>query len=179
MGYDGEASWITTTTEVTAFERLGIGLVSGARVGAVAGFAALAAQTPPIAGAVELTASLPAGSWSVVTSASRRLAIARWAGAGITPPAKTVTADDITLGKPHPEPFLSGARLLGADPNRCVVFEDSPSGGIAGNAAGATVIAVGDLEWAIKPAARIADLTQVSVSTASDGALLLEVQNRL
>ena len=137
----------------------------------------LAAQTPPVAGAVELTSFLPTGSWSVVTSASRRLAIARWKGAGIVPPAKTVTADDITHGKPNPEPFLTGARLLEVDPRRCVVFEDSPSGGVAGAAAGATVVAVGDLEWTVEPAARIADLTQVSVSTAPDGSLLLDVQS--
>ncbi len=133
----------------------------------------VAGDTPPMAGAIELTNALPPTAWAVVTSATRRLADARWAGAGITPPPATITADDITNGKPHPEPFLNAARLLGVDPTRCIVFEDSPSGGIAGRDAGATVVAVGNQEWTIEPAARVADLTSISVSTTDNGSLAL------
>ena len=63
---------------------------------------------------------------------------------GITPPPVTITADDKRLkaGKPFPDPFLLAAECLGFDANRCVVFEDSPSGIKAGVASGATVIAV-------------------------------------
>ena len=39
-----------------------------------------------------------------------------------------VTADDVTLSKPHPETFLKAARLLEAGPINCVVFEDTPKG---------------------------------------------------
>ena len=137
----------------------------------------VAGDTPPMAGAIELTNSLPPTAWAVVTSATRRLAKARWAGAGITPPPSTITADDITNGKPHPEPFLNAARLLGVDPTRCIVFEDSPSGGIAAQSAGATVVAVGDQEWTIEPAARIADLTSASVRTATDRSLTLRIES--
>jgi sugar-phosphatase len=52
-----------------------------------------------------------------------------------------ITSNDITLGKPHPEPYLKGAALLGFPPTECVVFEDVPAGVRAGKAAGAKVIA--------------------------------------
>jgi sugar-phosphatase len=86
-------------------------------------------------GSADLLASLPAERWAVVTSASRRLAEARLGEVGVRP--KTlITADDITRGKPDPEPFLLAARRLGVDPARCVVFEDAPAGLQAGRAAG-------------------------------------------
>lgn len=138
----------------------------------------IAGDTPPIAGAIEFTASLPPMAWAVVTSATRLLADARWAGAGIVAPAATVTADDITRGKPHPEPFLTAARLLDVDPTRCIVFEDSPAGGLAGAEAGATVVAVGGQEWTTEPAARVGDLSSVSISAAPDGSLTLHIADR-
>ncbi len=63
---------------------------------------------------------------------------------GITPPAVTITADDKRLraGKPAPDPFLLAASELGYAAQRCVVFEDSPSGIRAGVASGAIVVAV-------------------------------------
>lgn len=63
---------------------------------------------------------------------------------GITPPPVTITADDKRLkaGKPSPDPFLLAAKCLGFAADRCVVFEDSPSGIKAGVASGAVVIAV-------------------------------------
>ncbi|MFF1304358.1 HAD family hydrolase [Streptomyces sp. NPDC058307] len=85
--------------------------------------------------------SLPADRWAVVTSATRRLAEARLAAVGILP--KTlVAADDVTRGKPDPEPYLLAARELGVDPARCVVFEDAPAGLRAGRAAGMTTVAL-------------------------------------
>ncbi|AXE84629.1 HAD-IA family hydrolase [Streptomyces sp. Go-475] len=85
--------------------------------------------------------ALPAERWAVVTSATRRLAEARLDAVGILP--KTlVAADDITRGKPDPEPYLLAARTLGVDPARCVVFEDAPAGLAAGRAAGMTTVAL-------------------------------------
>ncbi|WSQ07845.1 HAD family hydrolase [Streptomyces sp. NBC_01231] len=85
--------------------------------------------------------ALPADRWAVVTSATRRLAEARLDAVGILP--KTlVVADDITRGKPDPEPYLLAARQLGVDPARCVVFEDAPAGLQAGRAAGMTTVAL-------------------------------------
>lgn len=123
----------------------------------------LADITRPLAGAVELLDQLSGLRYTIVTSATRRLAEARWNGAGITIPDGPITADDVSKGKPDPEPFLAGARRLGVDPGRCVIFEDSPSGGEAGFAAGATVVAVGSVAWRREPVARVRDLTQVRV----------------
>ncbi|MFE2331853.1 HAD family hydrolase [Streptomyces coelicoflavus] len=84
---------------------------------------------------------LPADRWAVVTSATRRLAEARLDAVGILP--KTlIAADDITRGKPDPEPYLLGARALGVDPAACVVFEDAPAGLQSGRAAGMRTVAL-------------------------------------
>ncbi|MFI9337634.1 MULTISPECIES: HAD family hydrolase [Actinomycetes] len=92
-------------------------------------------------GTKEFLTGLPAERWAVVTSATRRLAEARLGAAGILP--KTlVAADDITRGKPDPEPYLLAARMLGVDPADCVVFEDAPAGLQAGRAAGMTTVAL-------------------------------------
>ena len=133
----------------------------------------LAAKTPPKAGARELGVRLPRSSWAIVTSASRRLAEARWSGAGLAIPPVTVTADDVEKGKPSPEPFLTAAQLLGVPPGRCVVFEDSASGGMAARSAGAIPIAVGSQVWPFAPAARIHDLTSVTVAVTSTGGIEL------
>jgi mannitol-1-/sugar-/sorbitol-6-phosphatase len=92
-------------------------------------------------GVAELLAALPAERWTVVTSATERLARVRMATCGIPVPRRLVTADQVTRGKPHPEPFLAGAALLGFAPQDCVVFEDSSSGATAGRAAGCMVVA--------------------------------------
>jgi sugar-phosphatase len=92
-------------------------------------------------GTREFLDSLPADRWAVVTSATRRLGEARLDAVGILP--KTlITADDITRGKPDPEPYLLAARQLGVDPAHCVVFEDAPAGLQAGRAAGMTTVAL-------------------------------------
>jgi len=52
------------------------------------------------------------------------------------------SAQDEVAGKPHPAVFLTTARLLGAAPRRCVVFEDSPAGVTAARAAGMVCVAV-------------------------------------
>jgi len=79
--------------------------------------------------------------WAVVTSADLLLAQARLGAAGITPPI-LVTCEDITFGKPHPEPFLLGASLIGIDIAECVVVEDAPAGVTAGVASGAVTAAL-------------------------------------
>ncbi|MET8009698.1 HAD-IA family hydrolase [Streptomyces sp. NPDC005271] len=92
-------------------------------------------------GTAELLESLPAERWAVVTSANRRLAEARLAEVDIRP-RTLITADDITRGKPDPEPFLLAAERLGVDPARCVVFEDAPAGLAAARAAGMRTVAL-------------------------------------
>lgn len=53
-----------------------------------------------------------------------------------------VTRDDVARGKPAPDIFLAAARLLGAEPSRCLVYEDSDEGIAAAHAAGMEVIDV-------------------------------------
>ena len=93
-------------------------------------------------GAKELLAALPAEVWALVTSCTRPLAAARLQAAGLPVPRFIVTSNDITHGKPHPEPYLKGAELVGFPPRECVVIEDAPAGIHAGKAAGARVIAI-------------------------------------
>jgi sugar-phosphatase len=85
--------------------------------------------------------ALPEKYWTVVTSATERLARARMADGGIPVPARIVTADMVTSGKPDPEPYRRGAELLGLNPEECLVIEDSASGATAGRAAGCKVLA--------------------------------------
>lgn len=92
-------------------------------------------------GARELTTALPKRRWAVVTSGSHVIATNRLKAAAIDPPA-LVTADDVRQGKPHPEPFLTGAERLGVEPGRCLVIEDSVSGLQAARAAGMHTVAV-------------------------------------
>ncbi|MFJ9949050.1 HAD family hydrolase [Kitasatospora sp. NPDC091207] len=56
--------------------------------------------------------------------------------------AFTVAGDEVPRTKPHPDPYLEAARRLGAEPSRCVVVEDAPTGVRAAEAAGCPVIAV-------------------------------------
>jgi sugar-phosphatase len=93
-------------------------------------------------GAVELVSSLPHGRWCVVTSGTRHLATSRLRLAGLPIPPVLVTADDVNEGKPHPEPYLMGARLLDVPPGNCLVIEDAPAGIKAARAAGMKAVAL-------------------------------------
>ncbi|MFH8367043.1 HAD-IA family hydrolase [Streptomyces sp. NPDC018031] len=121
-------------------------------------------------GTAELIAGLAAHPWAVVTSANGQLARARLAEAGIRPPV-LVTADDITRGKPDPEPFLLAAERLAVDPARCVVFEDAPAGLSAGRAAGMRTVALTTTHprEQLKADAVAADLSAVSVQATTGG----------
>lgn len=85
--------------------------------------------------------SLPEKYWTVVTSATDRIARTRMELGGIPVPTRIVSADDVRHGKPHPEPYRKGAEILGLAPQDCLVIEDSASGAQAGHAAGCTVLA--------------------------------------
>ena len=56
--------------------------------------------------------------------------------------ATMVCGDDVTHGKPHPEPYLTAAQRLGVDPRRCVAVEDSLPGLSSALDAGARTIGV-------------------------------------
>ncbi|ADW69855.1 HAD-IA family hydrolase [Granulicella tundricola] len=95
-----------------------------------------------LAGVRELLASLPPERWTIVTSATRRLLLGRLKAAGLPYPDRLIAADDVVNGKPHPEPYMKGAEILGFSTKGCVVVEDAPSGVGAGVAAGARVLGV-------------------------------------
>jgi mannitol-1-/sugar-/sorbitol-6-phosphatase len=126
----------------------------------------------PLPGVCDFLNALPQDRWALVTSCAKPLARARLEAAGIAIPENMITSDDVRHGKPHPEPYLKGAALLGLPASECVVFEDAPAGIRAGKSAGARVIAlptssaVNDLKSAgadwILP--RYAGLTLLSVN---------------
>jgi len=95
----------------------------------------------PLPGAMELLQALPLERWAIVTSCTRALAHVRIAAAGLPKPNHLVTATDVRHGKPHPEPYLKGAQILGIPADDCLVIEDAPAGIRAGKAAGARVLA--------------------------------------
>ncbi|PYX50986.1 MAG: HAD family hydrolase [Acidobacteria bacterium] len=94
----------------------------------------------PLPGALDLLDSLPPDRWTIVTSCTRALAEVRIRAARLPLPKRMITSNDITHGKPNPEPYLKGAALLGFPAPECIVVEDVPAGVRAGKAAGARVI---------------------------------------
>ncbi|TMR09590.1 HAD family phosphatase [Nonomuraea turkmeniaca] len=81
----------------------------------------------------------------LVTSSLKEIADAVLKGVGRDRFDIVVTADDVSHTKPDPEPYLTAAALLGVEPVRCVVLEDSPNGVAAATAAGCAVVAVPNL----------------------------------
>lgn len=123
-------------------------------------------------GAKALLSSLPAERWAIVTSATRRLALARLSAAGLPIPARLIAGDMVERGKPDPEPYRRGAELLGMSPAECVVLEDAPSGVGAGLAAGSRVLGILSTHPMedLRQATWIAEsLQEVRASPASDG----------
>jgi len=92
-------------------------------------------------GAGRLLNSLPPERWAIATSCTRALAEVRLRAAGLPIPKAMVTASDVKIGKPDPEPYLKAAAGLGFAASECIVVEDAPAGVRAGKAAGAGVIA--------------------------------------
>jgi sugar-phosphatase len=92
-------------------------------------------------GAIQLLNSLPPNRWAIATSCTRALAEVRLHAARLPRPECFVTADDITNGKPAPDPYLKAAEKLGFSAHECIVVEDAPAGVHSGKAAGAKVIA--------------------------------------
>jgi len=96
----------------------------------------------PLPGAMELLQALPLERWAIVTSCTRALAGVRIDAAGLPKPKHLITATDVKHGKPDPEPYLAGARILALPASECIVIEDAPAGIRAGKAAGARVLAL-------------------------------------
>lgn len=93
-------------------------------------------------GAVELYNAVPEQRRTIVTSSFPDVATARLRAAGMVPPRLMITSEQITRGKPDPEPFLAGAELLGVPPHETIAFEDTRPGIRSAKSAGCTVVAV-------------------------------------
>src|SRR5207249_3994726 len=134
-------------------------------------------------GAADLLRSIPDGRWCVVTSGTRLLASGRLRLGSLPIPPMFVTADEVTKGKPDPEPYLKGAELLGFKPEECLVIEDAPAGVQAAHAGGMKVIALASTfpESELKEAdavVRSLDQIEVTQDQAADGKAKLLIKVR-
>jgi sugar-phosphatase len=130
-------------------------------------------------GAVELVSSIPDGRWGVVTSGSRLLASTRLEYCGIPLPRVLITSDDVTHGKPHPEPYLKGAEGLGFGPADCLVIEDAPAGIQSGLSGGMKVVGITSTyaaEKLVHADAVIGKLREIHVSSNGAGRIAVEVR---
>lgn len=95
-------------------------------------------------GAVALLNRLDAlgAPWAIVTSGSVPVAHARHAKAGLPRPKTFITAEQVSRGKPEPDPYLLGAKHLALPADSCLVVEDAGAGLRSGLAAGCQVLAV-------------------------------------
>jgi mannitol-1-/sugar-/sorbitol-6-phosphatase len=123
-------------------------------------------------GAADLVHSIPDRRWCVVTSGTRLLATARLRLGGLPTPRALITADDVTNGKPDPEPYLKGAELLGMKPAECLVVEDAPAGIRAAHAGGMKVIALASTYPVLELQEAdivVRSLKSVAISAAAEG----------
>jgi len=115
----------------------------------------------------------------VVTSGTRLLASARLQFGGLPVPEVLVTADDVVNGKPHPEPYLKGAELLGVAPKDCLVIEDAPAGIQSARAGGMKVIGITSTYPASQLSAADAVIDRLSqIQVGRDGASRFAVEVR-
>ncbi len=129
-------------------------------------------------GALDLFISVPEQRRTIVTSSFPDVAAARLIAAGIVPPPLMITCEQITRGKPDPEPFLAGAALMGVPPGEAVAFEDTRPGITSANAAGCTVIAVEGLHRRselVEADYVVASLTDVRAFDAGDDGFSIEI----
>lgn len=86
--------------------------------------------------------------------------------------AASVCGDEVAHPKPHPEPYLIAAGLVGATPSQCVAIEDSLLGVTAAEAAGCAVLAVPS-EVPLEPAPTRTVRASLSGLTVDDLAALI------
>lgn len=95
-------------------------------------------------GSLELLCKLAdAGIPNVIVSASPRAMVSNMVEQGPKGAfVGYVCGEDGLAAKPDPAPYLRAAEIVGADPQDCLVFEDSKVGLESGGASGATVVAI-------------------------------------
>jgi HAD superfamily hydrolase (TIGR01509 family) len=95
-------------------------------------------------GAQEALRMVRAAGWptALVTNTGRALTEMALEGIGREHFTTTVCGDEVPRGKPDPDPYLRAAELLGVVPEDCLAVEDSPTGSLAAERAGAAVLVV-------------------------------------
>lgn len=79
---------------------------------------------------------------ALVTNTERELTELALDGIGRAHFDVTVCGDEVPRGKPRPDVYLRAAELLGVAVEACVAIEDSPTGVLAAERAGAAVLVV-------------------------------------
>lgn len=93
-------------------------------------------------GVFELLQALGETPWGVVTQSNQSRAAVQMKQACMPQPPLMIGAEQVTSGRPDPEPYLLAASYYGVDPRDCLVFESDEAGIKAAQAAGMTVIAI-------------------------------------
>lgn len=109
-------------------------------------FIAAVAEARPMPGAVEVIRSFAeAGIAQVaVSNSGRRVMDASLRALGVDGFLRgTVSFDDVTQGKPDPEPYRKGVGILGLMPRQVLAVEDSGTGARAARSAGLRLAALG------------------------------------
>jgi HAD superfamily hydrolase (TIGR01509 family) len=103
---------------------------------------------PPMPGAAELVAELTSAGVPIGLASNSPHSLLRPSlrSAGFDAAfGAVVSAQDVALGKPAPDVYVEACRRLGADPERSIALEDSPTGIGAARAAGMFVIGIPSL----------------------------------
>jgi HAD superfamily hydrolase (TIGR01509 family) len=106
-------------------------------------YVAHAGELEPNPGALEAMRELAARgvAQACVSNSGRTIVDANIKALGIGKMiAFSLSLDDVSSGKPDPEPFREAARRLGADPQATVAVEDSGAGARSARAAGLLVV---------------------------------------
>ncbi|MHA6794702.1 HAD family hydrolase [Pseudonocardia bannensis] len=95
-------------------------------------------------GAEEALLTVRDAGWpmALVTNTGRLLTEMALESIGREHFAVTVCGDEVPRGKPHPDPYLRAAELLGVPAAECLAVEDSATGTTAAERAGAVVLVV-------------------------------------
>jgi HAD superfamily hydrolase (TIGR01509 family) len=98
-------------------------------------------ELKPVQGAAESVESIRAAGVAVCVASQgkrerTRLSLELTGLGRLFPTHARFSAESVVRGKPHPDLFLYAAATMGAEPARCVVIEDTPSGITAAIAAG-------------------------------------------
>lgn len=101
-------------------------------------------EVPWQPGARELLADLAAADvpCALVTMSWRRFVVPVLEALDAGAFKAMATGDEVSRGKPHPEPYLAAALMLGVEASPCVAIEDSETGARSAEAAGCTVLVV-------------------------------------